>query len=342
MSEGGAATGETRHDRIIDRIRRHFFLFTVAVLVTLFLINQFSRRFIAYSSDAYMVADTVTFAPPVAGLLAELHVVDNEAVAAGDLLFVIDKAPFTYAVELATANLTLAKDLVNRAKDQVTEYEAQQKAAEAQLDDAKTSEERVDLLTGRGVTTQQRADDLRRATLQAQSAVEVAKAKVLLGQSEVAKAQASVKSAQARLSSAQYDLEKATVRATKPGHVAPFSARVGDYVDVGQAVLTVVTDDNWRIVVNLLEQHLAHTRVADPVYFMISSQPWRIYKGKVRSLARGISRDPGTIATLPYVAPTTNWIRLSRRFPIEIDVGPLPGELPLYMGADARVLIVHR
>ena len=332
---------DARGARILGGIRRHFFLLTVAVLVALFLINQYSRRYIAYSSDAYMLADTVTFAPPVAGLLAELNVADNQQVAAGDVLFVIDKAPFTYAVQLATADLKLAQDTVKSANDLLAEQQAAEKAAEAALDDAKTTEERVNVLTDRGVTSQQRLDDLRRATLEAQSALESAKAAVLASEADIAKAGASVERAQAALATANYNLDKATVRATRPGHVAPFTARVGDYIDVGQSVLTVVTDDNWRIVVNILEQHLAHTRAGDTTYFMISSQPWRIYRGKVRSLARGIARDPGTIATLPYVAPTTNWIRLSRRFPIEIDVGELPAELPLYMGADARILIVH-
>ena len=42
---------------------------------------------------------------------------------------------------------------------------------------------------------------------------------------------------------------------------------------------------------------------------------------------------------LPYVAPTTDWIRLQRRIPVTILlVEPPPGHR-LYMGADARTVI---
>jgi len=335
------AEGDAGRGRIVDAIRRHFFLLTILVLVSLFLINQVSRRFIAYSSDAYMTADTVTFAPAVAGLLTELHVTDNAKVAAGDVLFVIDKTPYSDAVDLAAANLALAQAEQKSATDQLKALQADEKAAEAKLDDVRTTQERISVLTGRGVTTQQRLDDINSELTAATSALAAAKAAIPVGEDDLAKAAAEVKVATARLARARYDLSQATVRATKDGHVAPFETRVGDYIDVGDPVLTVVTDDNWRIVVNLLEQHLAHTRIGDPVHFMISSQPWRVFKGKVRSLARGIAREPVAPATLPYVTPTTNWIRLSRRFPVEIDVGDLPEKLPLYMGADARVLIVH-
>jgi multidrug efflux system membrane fusion protein len=43
---------------------------------------------------------------------------------------------------------------------------------------------------------------------------------------------------------------------------------------------------------------------------------------------------------LNYVSPTTDWIRLQRRFPITLTLVDPPGDLKLYMGADARVLIL--
>ena len=54
---------------------------------------------------------------------------------------------------------------------------------------------------------------------------------------------------------------------------------------------------------------------------------------------RDFERTPEPTGALPYVDPTTDWIRLPRRFPVEIDMGELPHNMPLYTGADARVLI---
>jgi membrane fusion protein, multidrug efflux system len=41
---------------------------------------------------------------------------------------------------------------------------------------------------------------------------------------------------------------------------------------------------------------------------------------------------------LPYVAPTTDWIRLARRMQVTLELEPKP-DVPLFMGADARVLL---
>jgi multidrug efflux system membrane fusion protein len=44
---------------------------------------------------------------------------------------------------------------------------------------------------------------------------------------------------------------------------------------------------------------------------------------------------------LPYVEPTTDWIRLERRFPVTLVLeDPDPGVV-LHMGADARTLIIY-
>ena len=51
------------------------------------------------------------------------------------------------------------------------------------------------------------------------------------------------------------------------------------------------------------------------------------------------SREVGETKLLPYVAPTTDWIRLQRRIPVTITLVDPPPGLKLYMGADARTII---
>lgn len=144
----------------------------------------------------------------------------------------------------------------------------------------------------------------------------------------------------AALGVAEYNLEQTEVVSPYDGFVAPFTVRAGTYLDVGDPVMAVVDDTAWRIVANLPEENLAYVRVGQPVWFMVSSRPWRIYGGRVASISRGISRTPAPTDALPYVAPTTDWIRLSRRFPVEIAIDE-GTDIPLFMGADARVLIRH-
>jgi multidrug efflux system membrane fusion protein len=72
---------------------------------------------------------------------------------------------------------------------------------------------------------------------------------------------------------------------------------------------------------------------------MLDSRPWRLYRAKIGGVARGISRDPIPNKLLTYVAPTTDWIRLQRRFPVTLTLVDPPPNLSLFMGADARVVI---
>ena len=55
------------------------------------------------TDDANVRANLVGLAPHVSGSIIELHVVDNQEVQKGDLLFVIDPRPFEVELERAKA-----------------------------------------------------------------------------------------------------------------------------------------------------------------------------------------------------------------------------------------------
>jgi multidrug efflux system membrane fusion protein len=59
------------------------------------------------------------------------------------------------------------------------------------------------------------------------------------------------------------------------------------------------------------------------------------------SIARGINRQQTERKLLPYVEPTTDWIRLQRRFPVTLVLQDLSPDIVLHMGADARTMIIY-
>src|SRR6476620_5019041 len=65
------------------------------------------RRIVRHpqTDDAIVMADTIGVVPQVNGTIVELHVVDNQAVKNGELLFVIDPRPYELAVKRAHAEL---------------------------------------------------------------------------------------------------------------------------------------------------------------------------------------------------------------------------------------------
>ena len=73
---------------------------------------------------------------------------------------------------------------------------------------------------------------------------------------------------------------------------------------------------------------------------LLGSDPWVIHAGRVRSIGSAVARAPIPAGVLPYIAPETDWIRLPRRFPVELDLPGLGTAIPAFRGGNARVLVL--
>ena len=64
-------------------------------------------------------------------------------------------------------------------------------------------------------------------------------------------------------------------------------------------------------------------------------------RGRVRSLGPAIARSATPQGVMPYVPPQTDWVRLPRRFPVEITLPGLAERIPAFRGGNASVLVLH-
>ncbi|MEM8841836.1 MAG: HlyD family secretion protein, partial [Pseudomonadota bacterium] len=294
----------------------------------------------AYTNDAYVLSNVVTASPSVPGRLTRIHVSDNAVVTAGTPLFELDEEPYRLAQREAEGTFAQAKAALATAEDARKGAQDSLVSAKALLDDATETQGRIVDLTNKGFATEQRLDDANLALKQAQAEVNAATANVVSAQDVVVARRAEITTAQAALDLARYNLEQTRVSAPFDGHVAMFAVHEGTYLDAGTPVMAIVDRQSWRIVANIKEQNLAYIEVGQPVWLTVSTAPWTLFEGTVASIPRGISRSEIEPLALPYVEPTTSWIRLSRRFPVEIELND-PQQVPLYMGANARVFIRH-
>src|SRR5215475_14256618 len=67
-----------------------------ALLLAVLVVGRVVRH--PQTDDATVMADVINVVPEVSGRITELHVVDNQAVKQGDLLFVIDPRAYELAV----------------------------------------------------------------------------------------------------------------------------------------------------------------------------------------------------------------------------------------------------
>ena len=82
-------------------------LTVLAVIVALLVLRQLWVYYMdePWTRDAHIGADVVQVAPDVSGLVEAVDVADNQAVKKGALLFVVDRARYRIALELARASL---------------------------------------------------------------------------------------------------------------------------------------------------------------------------------------------------------------------------------------------
>lgn len=321
------------------RVLRHPAGLVVLAMVSLFALYEISVRFVAFTSDAYIASDVVVVSAQIEGPILKLAVQNNQAVTAGQLLFQIDPTPFALKVKESEAALVQAKADLALAQDEVTAAKANVSSAQAVEANASATLDRVKSLTKDGFATDASLDVATRDMATSSANILVAQSALSVANQRVSVSYATIASADADLAKARYELSKTEVATPEAGQVAPFTARRGDYVRPGTQVLAVVTGERRRVVANIAERHLGRVRIGQQVWLTLGSDPWTIHAGRVSGISAGVARSAEAPSVVPFVEPTTDWVRLPQRFPVEVMLDEWPASLGLFVGADARVLV---
>jgi membrane fusion protein, multidrug efflux system len=309
------------------------------MVAILFAAWQISKSFCAYTADAYVRADLVALAPQITGHIIEVAVTDNQEVDRGDLLVKIDPEPFQLAVDSSQATLLETNADAGAASDSIAAAQDDLDAATAILQNAASTESRAASLGQAGFASRQTEDNALSALRDAQAAVAAKRALLDHARAQLAAKQAAVAVARAELKSAKWGLARTTIRSPTDGTVNNLSLQIGDTAQADTPLIGIIASHSWRLIANYKQSYLPALHPGQAAWVWLDSHPWHLYRGRIAGIGRGISRQQGDNGLLPYVAPTTDWIRLQHRFPVTIDLVNPPAGLTLYMGADARCLI---
>ncbi len=301
-------------------------------------------RYIVSTDDAYLRADLVTVAPRVSGYIDEIYVSDNQAVAVGQPLLRIDVRNYkdalsqqTAAVDAREADLAAASNQVLQQQAAIAQDRAQLAGAQANAQFARSQAQRYRALRDQGVETDERyaqADNERQQNaateLSAAAALRVAERQLATLQSQVEQAQAQLESARASASTARLNLDDTLVRASVAGIVGDDTARVGQYVQPGTRLMSVVPVQGVYLVGNFKETQLQHMRIGQPATVKVDALGGTEIRARVESFAPGTGAQ---FALLPPENATGNFIKIVQRVPVRLalmpdkDVAPrlLPG-----------------
>jgi multidrug efflux system membrane fusion protein len=292
---------------------------------------------IAYTDDAYVLSDLVRIAPQVAGIVKTVSVADNQKVAVGDPIATIDPEPFQLEVDLRQRQVASLEAMVAIKIQTQANDAASIDAAAAALRLAQQQYNRAKTLSGDQFASQEQFDQATDALSAAQDRFALAQNQSQIDLRAIDEAKAQVDVAKAQLALAQYNLSVTRLTAPVPGYVNNLTLRPGAYANAGEAIVGVVDGTQWRVVANFKEDVAASVAPGHHVWVWLDSDPWHFHAGHVQGVGRAIARSEGPAGLLPYVAPTTDWIRLRRRFQVTILLDPPVPEQGLFSGADARV-----
>jgi membrane fusion protein, multidrug efflux system len=295
--------------------------------------------FVAYTDDAYVRSDLVAVAPEVTGRIIAVHVVDNQEIKLGAKLISIDPTPFQLEVNQRQAQIEEQTSLVKVSQEQLATAQAALDAATSTHTYAVEQQARYAVLAASNnaprAELDRANDELRRATAEMTiSQVAIAKARTSINAH-----QAALDVAKAEMATAEWKLSRTDVLSPTDGTITNLTTRAGDTATVNIPMIGIVDANAWRVIANYKQYYVRSFEVGDTAWVWLDSAPWRFYRARITGIARGFSRDPQAPMLLPYVAPTTDWIRLQRRIPVTIVLDEQPPGGKLFMGADARTVI---
>jgi membrane fusion protein (multidrug efflux system) len=292
-------------------------------------------RFIESTDDAYLQADSVTIAPKVSGYVTDVYVADNQAVKAGDPLVKLDARQYQVALDQAqatvdarTADIEHAQAQIEQQKANVAQAQAQQEVAQVSLRHANDEVARYAPLAATGAETTERLAELKserdkaQATLAADAAaVTSARSQISAVNAQLSQARAQLEAARANAAQSQLDLDNTVVKSALAGRVGDRSVRVGQYVQPGTRMLTVVPVQRTYLTANFKETQIGRMRAGQPVELHVDALPGHTLHGVVDSFSPGTGAQ---FALLPPENATGNFTKIVQRVPVRIrlETGP--------------------
>jgi len=295
----------------------------------------------AYTDDAYVTSDIVGVAPWITGRIIAVPIADNQTVTKGTLLAEIDPTPFRLALAQqqakrveAEAQIRVDHDLVKSAKEARDAAAARAKLADDNLARGRPLEKS-------GFLSRQSLESLSTASQEATAGLADAETLVNKERQTQDLHEATVKAITAEIAYLQWQLDQTRILAPADGTINNLILRVGDQAVANQPLIGLVDAHAWRIIANYKESVIRHMQVGHSAWVWLDTYPWHIHRAHIQGIARGISRNKTAEKLLPYVEPTTDWIRLERRFPVTLVLQDPDPKVVLHMGSDARALIIY-
>jgi membrane fusion protein (multidrug efflux system) len=294
------------------------------------------------TDDAYVNGNKVVISAQISGTVIAVLADDTQLVKAGQVLVRLD--PVDAQTNLSRTASALAQTVrqVRQEKSTADQYDSlidtrRLELARAQADLVK----REPLLAERAIAPEEvrharESVEMARAAL-TQAVRQSTSSHALVDGTQVADNPA-VLQAKAAYRDAWIAAERNAVVAPVTGYVAERSVQLGQHIQAGQALMTVIPLNSLWVDANFKEVQLRHLRIGQPA--QVRSDLYGgsfIFHGHVKGMSAGTG---AAFSLLPAQNASGNWIKVVQRVPVRIQIDDADlVKSPLRVGLSATVTV---
>ncbi|GBG13502.1 membrane fusion protein, multidrug efflux system [Novimethylophilus kurashikiensis] len=290
------------------------------------------------TDNAYVAGNIVQITSQISGTVVAINAEDTDFVPAGKVMVRLDPTDADVALGQAEAQLgqavRQARTLFanNEALSAVmAERKSQIASAQADLDKTREDLARREKLVATGAVSREELQHAQTAVTNAVNELAAARSNLAGAQEQLSSSRAltegttvenhpGVQQAAARVREAYLARVRCDIVAPIAGQVAKRGVQVGQRIQPGVPLMTVIPLGDVWVDANFKENQLRNMRIGQPVVLHAD-----IYGGKVEYRGRVVGLGAGTGAAfslLPAQNATGNWIKVVQRVPVRIALDP--------------------
>lgn len=314
-------------------------LMTIAVAIAIagiaygaywaFVLNHFES-----TDNAYVQGNVVQLTPQVGGTVVAINADDTDHVKAGQLLVKLDPADAQVALDQAEAQLAQTVREVRTLyanngtlKAQIAFRQADLARAQNDLIRAQDDVSRRSPLVATGAVGKEEFNHMTSQLEASKSSVTAAQSAVLAAHEQLTSNQTltegiaveqhpNVLRASARVREAFLALKRTDLLAPVDGFVAKRSVQLGQRVQAGAPLMSVIALSHVWVEANFKESQLQNLRLGQRVELFADVYGKNVtYHGRIEGLGAGTG---AAFALLPAQNATGNWIKVVQRLPVRI------------------------
>ena len=292
-------------------------------------------RYVQYTDDAYVSGNVVEITPRTSGTVIAIKANNTQFVKAGDVLVRLDRANAEVSLQKAEANLASTVRRVRNLFATTDELRADVRVQQTALRQAQSDYARRARLARTGAVSGEDVQHALDAVRAAQAALAASEQRMAANRAWVDHTTIStnpaVQAAAAAVHAAYLTYARTVVPAPVAGFVAKRDVQLGEHVNPGMPLMSVVPLNQVWVDANFKESQLADMRIGQPVR-LISD----LYGSDVVFHGRIVGFGAGTgsaFSLLPPQNATGNWIKIVQRVPVRVALDPRElAQHPLQIG----------